>query len=85
MLRRGNWKLSYSYGTPVELELYDLDEDPGEFTNLADDPRYREIQDGLLARIMELWDDPERLTREVAEGQETRLLIRQVAGDNAPF
>ena len=85
MLRRGNWKLSYSHGTPVELELYNLDEDPGEFTNLADDPRYREIQDGLLARIMELWEDPERLTREVAEAQETRLLIRQVAGDNAPF
>lgn len=85
MVRRGNWKLCYSHGEPVELELYNLDEDPGEFTNLADESRYREIQDNLLARIMELWGDPDRLTREVVLAQEARQMIRQVAGEDAPF
>ena len=85
MLRQGSWKLCYSHGNPPELELYDLESDPGEFTNLAGYPSHREVQDALLARIMELWGDPDRLTREIVSGQETRLLIRGVLGDRALF
>lgn len=85
MIRRGSWKLSYSHGDPPELELYDLDADPGEFANLADDPDHQQVQDRLLSRIMELWGDPDRLTRRIVSSQEERLLIRQVAGEESPF
>jgi len=85
MIRQGSWKLSYSHGDPPDLELYDLDTDPGEFTNLAGNPAHQQVQDRLLSRIMELWGDPDRLTHRIVASQEARLLIRQVAGDEAPF
>ena len=34
-----------------ELELYDLENDPHEINNLADDPKYAEETSGLLAEI----------------------------------
>ncbi len=85
MVRQGAWKLSYSHGNPPELELYDLDSDPGEFTNLAGLPDHREVQDRLEARIMEIWGNPDRLTQEIVAGQRARLVIRGVQGDNAVF
>ena len=85
MIRQGSWKLSYSHGDPPDLELYNLDTDPGEFTNLAGNPAHQQVQDRLLSRIMELWGDPDRLTHRIVASQEARLLIRQVAGDESPF
>lgn len=85
MIRRGKWKLCYSHGDPPELELYDLESDPGEFKNLADNPACRDVQESLVSRVEEIWGDPERLTREIIASQESRLLIRQAAGDAALF
>jgi arylsulfatase A-like enzyme len=85
MVRSGDWKLSYNHGEPPEFELYDLAADPGEFNNLAGQPAYQEVQDGLLARIMDIWKDPDSVTREVMASQEDRYLMRQVMGDAAPF
>ena len=85
MLRRGRSKLCYGHGRPPEIELYDLDSDPGEFTNLADDIDHRAVRDGMLARMMEIWGDPDDVTKQVVSGQEARLLIREVLGDAALF
>jgi len=85
MVRRGSWKLSYSHGNPPELELYDLDADPGEFTNLAGSEAHREVQDRLLSSVLERWGDPDRLTHEIVASQEARLMMRLVTGDEAPF
>ncbi len=38
-------------------ELYDLDADPGEMTNLIDDPRHASIRDGLHDRLLSWMDD----------------------------
>lgn len=85
MVRRGKWKLSYSHGDPPESELYDLENDPGEFDNLADRPEYSEIQERLTARVLELWGDPDRLTAEIEDSQDARQLIQTIGGDDAPF
>ena len=85
MVRQGNWKLCYSHGNPPDLELYDLSADPGEFNNLAGSPKHRDIQEQLIARIMEHWGDPDKLTQDIELGQESRLMIRDVLGEGAIF
>ena len=85
MVRQGNWKFCYSHGNPPDVELYDLSNDPGEFNNLANIPEHREIQERLLARVMEHWGDPDELTEDIALGQESRLMIREVLGEQAIF
>ena len=85
MIRQGGWKLCYSHGDPPEFELYDLDADPGELANLAGSPAHRDIQDQLLSRIMELWRSPDQITHEIISGQEGRLMMRRVMGNEALF
>ena len=85
MIRQGKWKLCYSHGKPPDIELYDLEVDPGEFENLAGGPTQSDIQARLLARIMEIWGDPESITKEIESDQEARLLIRDVLGAKALF
>jgi choline-sulfatase len=85
MLRQGRWKLCYSHGDPPEIELYDLEQDLGEFNNLADDPGSRAVQEQLVARVIGIWRDPDGLDREIRSSQESRMLIRQVLGDASPF
>jgi len=40
-----------SFGKRPKEELYDVQSDPYELDNLADDPRYQEIKDGLKRRV----------------------------------
>ena len=85
MLRKGKWKLSYSHGDPPEFELYNLEQDPGEFNNLAHTSESLEVQKLMFARILQIWGNPDRLDSEIRNSQESRLLIRQVMGDASPF
>ena len=80
MVRQGKWKLCYNHGDPPEFELYDLESDPGEFTNLADDPDHRETRERLFERVLEEWGDPDHVTRQVISSQERIHLIAQVLG-----
>ena len=83
MLREGKYKLSYNHGDPPEFELYDLESDPGEFDNRADDPALREVRDHLLARILDKWGDADAMDAEIRASQKARYLMREVmtAGD----
>lgn len=85
MIRQRNWKLSYSHGDQPELEFYDLDNDPGEYNNLAFADEYKSIQKQLLDRLLDFWIDPDALTTEVLGSQDSRLLIRNTAGDDSFF
>ncbi|MGC9346801.1 MAG: sulfatase family protein [Anaerolineae bacterium] len=66
MIRDGRWKLSLyrdpgvagqqASGRPEDRVLFDLEADPGERQNLADDVASRGVVDSLIAKI-DAWDD----------------------------
>jgi N-sulfoglucosamine sulfohydrolase len=66
---------------PPEIELYDLQEDPWEYSNLAEDEDYREIRDRLLSTLQNWQEEtqdplanPQKLARFVAEHDAAALL-----------
>jgi choline-sulfatase len=81
MVRRGRWKLCYGYveSGPPQLELYDLRDDPGEFTNLAGRSEQQAIEADLLGRVLAHWD-PAAIDEAVRRSQRERLLIASAAG-----
>lgn len=85
MLRVGKWKLCYGHGALPEIELYDLEQDPGEFNNLAGHPDVVEIEARLTARLLEVWGDPDELTHRILRSQEEREVIRKIAGAGVLF
>ncbi|BDI28528.1 sulfatase [Capsulimonas corticalis] len=77
MCRAGDWK--YVYHTvidkdhPAEHELYNLAADPGEFTNLAADPKHQARLKSMHARLLkEVAGDPDeteqRSRRQLSQG-----------------
>ncbi|MCH8236212.1 MAG: sulfatase-like hydrolase/transferase, partial [Chloroflexi bacterium] len=85
MIRSGKYKLSYNHGSPPEYELYDLEADPGEFDNRADDPALRDVRDRLLARILDKWGDADAMDAEIRASQKARLLMREVMTADRDF
>lgn len=74
MLRQGRYKLNYSLDDP--MELYDLETDPGEFTNLAYSPDHEAIREDLRAQLLAHWN-PVEIEQQVRRSQEERQLMRQ--------
>ena len=61
MIRTGKWKYNtYLDGTE---ELYDLEADPGEWTNLAAVPANRAVRDELRRRVLAFWEPEKQLAR----------------------
>ena len=77
MIRRGRWKYVASPADPPQL--YDLEADPHELTNLATagrqpDDDAREVADRFAAEVEQRWD-VERISAEVAASQRARADI----------
>ena len=85
MIRQGRWKLCYSHGESPEVELYNLESDSGEFTNLADDGAHTAVQERLTTEIIAHWGDADALDRRVRDSQLARLTIRNALGADASF
>ncbi len=75
MIRHGTHKLIYTHGHP-DL-LYDLEADPDELTNLAEDAAYAEIRDALRSALLADWD-PQEINTRVLQSQADRLFIQKV-------
>jgi choline-sulfatase len=75
MIRRGKYKYTYVHGE--EPQLFDLENDPEEWHNLAGNPQYGEIEEDLKARILEQFN-PDQIEHDVRESLLKRQLIRKV-------
>jgi choline-sulfatase len=72
MWRQGQWKFVHSPSDPDQL--YDLDNDPDELNNLADQPATAELRAKLHTMISERWD-LERLHQDILKSQGRRQLV----------
>ncbi len=89
MIRRDNFKFIYSESDPALL--YDLNHDPHELNNLAEDPDYAAIVQSFTQEIRQSRDFP-KLQSEVLESQCRRQVIHAAlqkgnnkAWDHQPF
>jgi choline-sulfatase len=74
MVRRGKYKLNYIYER--ECQLFDMEQDPGEWHNLASDPEHAEIAAELKGLILERFD-PAAIDRELQANIVKRRIIKQ--------
>jgi len=73
MVKRGSYKFVYSSADPALL--YDLNSDPNERTNLADQPNQANRVAEFTAEVESKWDS-DRLTDAIILSQQRRQLIR---------
>ncbi|MDG1531497.1 MAG: choline-sulfatase [Paracoccaceae bacterium] len=78
MVRRGQFKLIYTDGYP-DL-LFDLEADPNELHNLAENPTYSDTLTRLKSILMDGWD-PDRINQQIRTSQAERLFLKTTPGD----
>jgi choline-sulfatase len=72
MIRKGQYKYHYIHGhAPL---LFDMEADPDELNNLAEDPEFAGIREALESELKIGWDADE-LDARIRESQKTRRLI----------
>jgi choline-sulfatase len=71
-IRQGRHKLNWYLGYPPQL--FDLETDPQELYDLADDPAHAGLRDRLEARVLEGWD-PEAIDREMTAREADKTLL----------
>jgi len=74
MLREGRWKLVYSKA--YSAQLYDLDADPDELTNLADSADHAELLSRMIAKVNETWSLND-LAATIMGNQRTRQFVHR--------
>lgn len=82
MVRKGPWKLMWLEG--VDVLLYNIEDDPNELTNRADDADCAEIRAELEAILFDGWD-PETLRETIRASQIRRLAIHNVTGGDPSY
>ena len=72
MIRRDNFKLNYYHGWPVQL--FDLDNDPMEEKDLANDPDFADIKHALTKELLDGWN-PVHIRQRIVEKQQLQGII----------
>jgi arylsulfatase A-like enzyme len=75
-VRTDRYKLIHFYYDVEEWEMYDLEKDPNEMTNIYNNPEYKDIQESLHKRLDELrvqYKDSEELDKMFIESDFKRL------------
>ena len=81
MVRSGPWKLNYYHGfTP---QLFNLDDDPREERDLAEDPAFVDIRAELTDRVMEGWD-PDRVKQRMRVKKSEQQVLEMWAANIDP-
>lgn len=75
MARQGCYKYNYIHG--YDDQLFDVDADPGEWSNLAEDPAHKDTADRLRGAILKEFD-PDWMEQENLESLYRRQLVRDV-------
>ncbi len=78
MIRHEKWKLwvHLDQDGSMPMSLFDLDADPDELRDLADDPKYASMRDALLSRVMADWD-PHAIQRDAMARREDYKILRR--------
>ena len=79
MIRRGRWKLNYYHGYDCP-QLFNLETDPGEWNDLADDTTYSGIRDELLAEVRADWSG-ETVLRTLETTQKDYQVLEEFGGN----
>ena len=74
MVRKGKYKYIYVHGE--DAQLFDLESDPGEWHNLAENPAFADLESRLRARILEQFD-PNAIEQDLQESLYNRRLIKE--------
>jgi choline-sulfatase len=82
MVRRGPWKLIHTPSDPDQL--FDLEADPLEQVNLAQEAEHEPILRDLRAEVVLRWE-LETVDREVRASQQARLTVFEALQTGTPF
>jgi len=72
MIRCDNWKLVYYHGFPPQL--FNLEDDPHELTDLANDSIFQAVRGDLLERLLKDWDPDLIEARMLAKQRDKEVL-----------
>ena len=72
MVRYGEWKLVYYHGQ--EPQLFNLEDDPHELVDWAQDPTCAEIRQELVKRVLDGWDPDEIAAKMAAKRADNQIL-----------
>jgi choline-sulfatase len=82
MIRRGPWKYCYYHGH--KPQLFNLDEDPDELHDLAQDPPRADIQESLRDEVLKDWD-PDWVTDAIQRRKVDHDLYREWVSQTNPL